>query len=125
MNDASIREHIDGLPNLLGSEDLIAEAMAGSGEIFLPESSIDFGRSKSAFPIALRMHQPLIPAGGKDLRTAGRMVRGARTKQCRVRHGTTRRAAMKPSSAAPTPRRAPAHAQLRAFGTGATEDTRT
>ena len=84
MSDASIPGYIDGLPNLRGSEDLIAEAMAGSGPIFLPESSIDFGRSKSAFAIAPHMHQPLIPAGGKDLRTAGRMVRAARAKQCRV-----------------------------------------
>ena len=119
MSNASIREYIDGLPNLRGSEDLIAEAMAGSGPIFLPESSIDFGRSKSAFAIALHMHQPLIPAGGKELGTADRMVRAARTKQCRVRHGTTRRAATKPCSAAPPPR-APAHAQLRWPGTGAT-----
>ena len=68
MSDASKPECIDGLPNLRGSEDLIAEAMAGSGPIFLPESSIDFGRGESAFAIALHMHQPLIPAGGKDLR---------------------------------------------------------
>lgn len=34
------------------------------------ESNIDFGSIKSAFTIALHMHQPLIPAGGSDLQTA-------------------------------------------------------
>ena len=38
--------------------------------MFLPESGIDFGRIKSAFAIALHMHQPLIPAGGGNLATA-------------------------------------------------------
>jgi hypothetical protein len=38
--------------------------------VFKPDSTIDFGRIKSAFAIALHMHQPLIPAGGGDLRTA-------------------------------------------------------
>jgi len=38
--------------------------------VFLPESRVDFGRAKSAFAIALHMHQPLIPAGGSDLSTA-------------------------------------------------------
>jgi hypothetical protein len=71
MSGANIPEYIDGLPNLCGSEGLIAEAMAGLGPIFLPESGIDFGRIKSTFAISLHMHQPLIPAGGKDLRTAG------------------------------------------------------
>src|SRR5271167_1036680 len=36
----------------------------------LPESRIDFGHIRSASAIALHMHQPLIPAGGDDLRTA-------------------------------------------------------
>jgi len=44
--------------------------MARSGPRYLPESGIDFGRIRSAFTIALHMHQPLIPAGGTDLRTA-------------------------------------------------------
>ena len=39
-------------------------------QVFLPESRIDFARIRSASGIALHMHQPLIPAGGPDLRTA-------------------------------------------------------
>jgi hypothetical protein len=38
--------------------------------VFLPESSVDFGRIRSAAAVALHMHQPLIPAGGDDLSTA-------------------------------------------------------
>ncbi len=59
-----------GLPNICGSEAAIAEAMSRPAPARLPESGIDFGRIRSAFSIALHMHQPLIPAGGSDLRTA-------------------------------------------------------
>jgi len=38
--------------------------------VFLPESRVDFARTRSVAGIALHMHQPLIPAGGPDLRTA-------------------------------------------------------
>ncbi len=70
MSTQTLPEYVDGLPNISGSEDLVAEAMARSGPFYLPESGIDFGRIRSAFAIALHMHQPLIPAGGADLRTA-------------------------------------------------------
>jgi len=63
-------EYINGLPNICGSEDSIAATMARPGPFYLPDSHIDFGRISSAFAIALHMHQPLIPAGGEDLRTA-------------------------------------------------------
>ena len=66
----AIPEYIEGLPNICGSEDLIGQAMSGQGPVYLPESGIDFDRTKSAFAIALHMHQPLIPAQGDDLRTA-------------------------------------------------------
>lgn len=64
-------ELIDGLPNICGSEPAINDAVsAGRGPVFLPDSRIDFGRVRAATAIALHMHQPLIPAGGEDLRTA-------------------------------------------------------
>ncbi len=66
-----IQEYVDGLPNICGSEDLVAEAMASDTQRFyLPESKIRFENVNSAFAIALHMHQPLIPAGGKKLGTA-------------------------------------------------------
>jgi len=65
-------EIIDGLPNICGEEERIATALAAARTqpVFLPESGIDFGHIKSGFACALHMHQPLIPAGGDDLRTA-------------------------------------------------------
>ena len=68
---SAIPEYIDGLPNICGSEELVAEALKKSGPIYVPESGIDFANIRSAFAIALHMHQPLIPAGGDNLQTAG------------------------------------------------------
>jgi hypothetical protein len=68
----TLPEHIEGLPNLCGSEALIEKTLAESARrpVFLPESGVSFGGSQSACAIALHMHQPLIPAGGGDLHTA-------------------------------------------------------
>jgi len=63
-------EYIDGMPNLCGQEDLIAETMARTGPFYLPESAVNFDQIQRAFAVALHMHQPLIPAGGEDLKTA-------------------------------------------------------
>lgn len=65
-------EYIDGLPNISGSEKAIERVIAKYKDkpVFLPDSHIDFSRVKSAYAIALHMHQPLIPAGSDDLRTA-------------------------------------------------------
>ncbi|MBW8038815.1 MAG: glycosyl hydrolase family 57 [Planctomycetes bacterium] len=70
MTLSSIPEYIDNLPNICGSEKLVAEAMSSSGPIYLSDSNIDFANIHSAFATALHMHQPLIPAGGGDLHTA-------------------------------------------------------
>ncbi len=69
---SELPECIDGLPNICGQEQLIEQAIAESrGQpVFLPTSRIDFSRIRAAAAIALHMHQPLIPAGGPDLRTA-------------------------------------------------------
>ncbi|MFO1120168.1 MAG: hypothetical protein U1E38_08785 [Rhodospirillales bacterium] len=65
-------EYVDGLPNIAGREKELDAAIAAAAdkEVFRPEGRIDFGRIKAACAIALHMHQPLIPAGGYDLRTA-------------------------------------------------------
>jgi len=70
MNE--LAESLAQRPSLSGSQTQIDAALrSGQGRpVFLPESRVDFGRAKSAFAIALHMHQPLIPAGGSDLRTA-------------------------------------------------------
>jgi hypothetical protein len=67
----SLPEYVDGRPNFSGSEPLVEQALRDRAPVvFLPESRIDSGGINSAFAIALHMHQPLIPAGGGDLRTA-------------------------------------------------------
>ena len=67
-----IPEYIDGLPNLCGSESTIEQAIASARgrPVYPTQGGIDFARINSAFANALHMHQPLIPAGGGDLRTA-------------------------------------------------------
>ena len=70
MNE--LQEYLDGLPNISGSESLIESVIEKSRGryVFLSDSAIDYARIRSASALALHMHQPLIPAGGNDLRTA-------------------------------------------------------
>ncbi len=67
-----IPEHIDGIPTVSGYEKEVREAVQErSGmDIYLSAAEIDFSEIKSAHAIALHMHQPLIPAGGDDIRNA-------------------------------------------------------
>jgi hypothetical protein len=69
---STLPETVDDLPNLSGAEDLIERTIAGARDspVFLQDSRIAFGSIRSACAVALHMHQPLIPAGGEDLRTA-------------------------------------------------------
>ena len=67
-----LAEYVDGLPNISGAEKEVEGVIAAAAgrPVFLADSRIDFARIKSAFANALHMHQPLIPAGGGDLRSA-------------------------------------------------------
>src|SRR5258708_26860062 len=67
-----LAEDVDGLPNISGSEGRIRRVIKVSRTtpVFLPQGASGFGEINSAFAIALHMHQPLIPAGGPELRTA-------------------------------------------------------
>ena len=71
MNIKAIPEYVDGLPNICGSEHLVLETMCRTGAFYLPNSGVKFDNIQSAFATGLHMHQPLIPAGSKDFRTAG------------------------------------------------------
>ncbi len=64
--------YVDGLPNLSGAERQVDDAIraARGTPVYAGRTPIDLDRIDSAFAIALHMHQPLIPAGGPDLRTA-------------------------------------------------------
>jgi hypothetical protein len=67
-----LQEYIEGIPNISGNDSLILEAMNNGKKknIFSQENHVDFNSINSVCAIALHMHQPLIPAGGGDLRTA-------------------------------------------------------
>jgi hypothetical protein len=69
---SQLAESIDGLPNFCGDE-MRVEAAVGAQRgkaVLTARNGIDFGRIRSAFANALHMHQPLIPAGGRDLSSA-------------------------------------------------------
>ncbi len=67
-----LSEYRGEFPNLCGDERRIEKAIAGAAgrNVFLERSPIEFGRIRAACAVALHMPQPLIPAGGGDLRTA-------------------------------------------------------
>jgi hypothetical protein len=67
-----LQEYIGEFPNISGSEDQI-DAVTSTGlkkTFYANQTGINFSSIKSAAAIALHMHQPLIPAGGSDLRSA-------------------------------------------------------
>jgi hypothetical protein len=67
-----LAEYVDDLPNLCGSEQRI-EAAVDAGRhrpVFDGQTPLEIAGIDSAFAVALHMHQPLIPAGGPELRTA-------------------------------------------------------
>lgn len=66
----AIAEYVDGVPNICGSEVTVARHAGKASDAYRSVGGVDFGRIKSAAAIALHMQQPLIPAGGGDLRTA-------------------------------------------------------
>jgi hypothetical protein len=61
---------IDGLPDFCGAEAAVQEVTLARRPVFLPETNLRLDRLRATFAVALHMHQPLIPAGGGDLRTA-------------------------------------------------------
>ncbi len=68
----SLQEYIDDVPNLSGHETELEQVVAQGRQraLFADRGGIDFGAIRSATAIALHQHQPLIPAGGDDLRSA-------------------------------------------------------
>jgi hypothetical protein len=63
-------EMIDSLPNFCGQEAEVEAATRARPPVFLPETNLRLDRLRATFAIALHMQQPLIPAGGRDVRTA-------------------------------------------------------
>ena len=68
---AELEEYVNGFPNICGAEaELEQRRQQRPAKVFADNHRIGFDRIKSACAVALHMHQPLIPAGGWDLRTA-------------------------------------------------------
>ena len=67
----ALPEYVDGMPNLCGQEPLVTEALAAGRRSPVFPGRGDIDRAASMFAVALHMHQPLIPAAGGDIRTAG------------------------------------------------------
>lgn len=63
-------EYVGDLPNICGSEELFSPTSRERGRVYARHGGINFDQINSCFANALHMHQPLIPAGGDDLRTA-------------------------------------------------------
>lgn len=63
---------IDGLPNIAGDDAELHRALHERPARSEPagQGRPDWSRVRSAFALALHMHQPLVPAGGETLRTA-------------------------------------------------------
>jgi hypothetical protein len=70
MNFAPLPEIVDGLPNLSGADAQVEEVTRNRAPVYLAETNLRLDRLQAVFAIALHMQQPLIPAGGSDLRTA-------------------------------------------------------
>jgi hypothetical protein len=70
MDLRPIPPEIDGLPNICGAEAQVEQVMRSRQPVFLPESNLRLDRLSAVFAVALHMQQPLIPAGGADVRHA-------------------------------------------------------
>src|SRR5262249_26379945 len=58
------------LPNICGAEAQVEEVTRSRRPVYLEETNLRLDRLQATFAVALHQHQPLIPAGGGDLRTA-------------------------------------------------------
>jgi hypothetical protein len=65
-----IPDIVDGLPNICGAEEQVAEVTRRKQPVYLHETNLHLDRLNAVFSVALHMHQPLIPAGGDNLRYA-------------------------------------------------------
>ena len=70
QNMQAVPDIVDGFPNICGAEAQVEEVMGNRTPIYLSDTNLQLDRLQSTFAIALHMQQPLIPAGGHDLRTA-------------------------------------------------------
>ncbi|HYG77494.1 MAG TPA: glycosyl hydrolase family 57 [Planctomycetota bacterium] len=66
----SMPEIVNGLPNICGNDAQVEEVTRRQRPVYLHETNLRLDKLQSCFAIALHMQQPLIPAGGGDIKTA-------------------------------------------------------
>jgi hypothetical protein len=62
-NLPTLAETVEGLPNICGWDDAVRQVTSNPEPVFLPSTNLRLQSVRSAFAIALHMHQPTIPAG--------------------------------------------------------------
>lgn len=70
MDFSPIPEIVDGLPNICGHEAQVEVITSAREPVYLHETNLRLDKLQAVCAIALHMQQPLIPAGGTDLRSA-------------------------------------------------------
>jgi hypothetical protein len=70
LNLQPIAEMVNGLPNISGAESQVEAVTRNRSPVYLHETNLRLDRLRAVFAIALHMQQPLIPAGGGDVRHA-------------------------------------------------------
>jgi hypothetical protein len=70
MDFSPIPEMVGGLPNICGHEAQVEAITARTEPVYLHETNLRLDRLQAVCAIALHMQQPLIPAGGNDMRSA-------------------------------------------------------
>jgi hypothetical protein len=70
MDLRPIPEVVDGLPDICGHEAEVEAVTSRRDPVYLHETDLRLDRLQSTFALALHMQQPLIPAGGPDVRHA-------------------------------------------------------
>ncbi|BAT53564.1 hypothetical protein NOS3756_25250 [Nostoc sp. NIES-3756] len=63
LENTTLPEIIDGLPNISGWEAEVLSVVNDDAPVFLPKTNIKLADVNAVFAIALHMHQPTIPAG--------------------------------------------------------------
>jgi hypothetical protein len=70
MDFGPIPAEVNGLPNICGAEAQVEEITRARHPVYLADTNLHQEHLRAVFAVALHMQQPLIPAGGGDMRTA-------------------------------------------------------
>lgn len=63
-------EMVNGLPNICGNDQHVEHITSKNGPVYKHETNLRLDRLQACYSIALHMQQPLVPAGGADIKNA-------------------------------------------------------